>query len=559
MKRIGLFLAVMSSTGLVVFLAAAPPRLQVVRQGTNVVVSWPAADAPNYFLQQSTTPLFPGGWSLPAPTPTLNGGIYSFQLPATNRGDFFRLKLEATGLLDEPDDAFADTNGDGIDGDVTKAIFVATAGDDLFAGTRAQPVRTLAEGVRRAALAGKQVYVAAGVYTSDTLVVSNGVSVYGGYNAADWSRSDANSVLLTVANATAVHASNIVTGTTLDHLTLQGADAVIPGMSAYGVVAIDSAGLIIRRCSIRAGHGGSGVSGVAGVVGADGGAGGQGRPGCEDSSGFGCSNCSRPSGGIGGASPCGNPGGVGGLPGNGTNAGQAGGMGGGGTAGGSGANCGGSPGCVGIVGTAGVPGVPGADGTAGLPGNFALTGYQPVHGTEGAAGASGNGGGGGGGGGGGDDSCDSYGSSGGGGGSGACGGAPATGGLSGGGSLAIYLWNSSARIEFCTLQTGHGGNGGTGGTGGGGGMGGASGPGGPYGGSSEQDDGGFGAAGGKGGDGGRGGHGGGGAGGSVIGIVRAGGSTPVLASLSYVLGLGGAGGNSPGNAGPTGTVANLLP
>src|SRR5207302_3142626 len=43
---------------------------------------------------------------------------------------------------DDPDLAFVDENCDGIDGDVSRAIFVATDGMDTAAGTKEAPVAT---------------------------------------------------------------------------------------------------------------------------------------------------------------------------------------------------------------------------------------------------------------------------------------------------------------------------------------------------------------------------------------------------------------------------------
>src|SRR5262245_2933286 len=47
------------------------------------------------------------------------------------------------GAADEPDDAFLDTNCDGIDGDASRALFVAPGGDDSHPGTRSLPFQTI--------------------------------------------------------------------------------------------------------------------------------------------------------------------------------------------------------------------------------------------------------------------------------------------------------------------------------------------------------------------------------------------------------------------------------
>jgi hypothetical protein len=542
--------------GLILFLASAQPKLNIAPQGGEVAISWSATNSTNIILQQTLAPWASNLWTNMSQPPSSNNGAYYVLLSPTNDASFFRLFLAFTNLADKPDDAFTDSNGDGIDGDVTRAIFVATSGNDSSAGTMSQPVRTIAEGIRRAAAANKDVYVAAGVYSSSTLNLSNGVSIYGGYNPADWSRSDANIPQFNASAAVAVSANNLTNSTTLDHLTITSANATNFAESSCGILASRSPGLIIRRCTVQSGNGGNGLSGSGGIAGANGGNGVTGQPGCEDSTGLFCGSCSRPQGGTGGTNSCDKLGGRGGDAGHGTAGGSPGLAGGGGTLGGAGA-----PGesANGIGGDSGTNGINGTDGLAAAEGDYGASGFVPLVGGNGLDGTSGNGGGGGGGGGGGTTDCDSYGSSGGGGGGGGCGGTGATGGQSGGGSFAVYLFASDAHLEFCTLITGNGGIGGNGGNGGAGGIHGIGGNGGPYGGSSEQDDGGNGARGGDGGDGGRGGHGGGGAGGPSIGITHPGGSTPQLASPNFVLGSGGLGGSSSGNAGSNGMVSNVYP
>src|SRR5262245_52374067 len=80
----------------------------------------------------------------------------------------------------QPDLAFVDSNCDGIDGDETDAIFVARSGSDQNRGTKAAPKREIKAAVTAAALAGKDVYAAAGDYDNRVETVS-GVNIYGGY------------------------------------------------------------------------------------------------------------------------------------------------------------------------------------------------------------------------------------------------------------------------------------------------------------------------------------------------------------------------------------------
>jgi len=568
MKLFRVFIGVIAASSLLFVIGLAQPKLDISWQGTNVLISWSATNSTNFVLQQ--TPQLPSSndWTAVPQLPAPGAGTFYVLLPPTNNALFFRLFLAASNIVDEPDDLFFDANGDGIDGTIALAIFASSSGNDSNPGTMAQPVRSIPVAISSAVAQGKQhVYIAAGSYTSTNVVLADGISLYGGYNSADWSRGDGNVVLINNSSATAVTASNVTNSTTLDHLTIIGASAVSPGASAYGIFAANSPGLIVHRCTVQAGNSVADVNGMGGAAGANAGNGQLGQPGCEDST-FLCDSCSRPQGGVGGASSCGRTGGQGGSPGHGGSFGSSGGTGAGGTAGGAGTPSGqgnwNPPGNY--WGSNGAVGTNGLNGSAGTQGSYTQLGYVSTSGGNGTDANPGNGGGGGGGGGGGTVDCDSYGGGGGGGGGGGCGGAAGSGGGSGGGSFAIYLWNSDARIENSTLVTGNGGDGGIGGSGGAGGAGGlgahASAPpgaGNNYGGGSEQDDGSNGGRGGDGGNGGNGGHGAGGAGGPSIGLVRAGSSNPQTNSLSFTLGVGGAGGSSAGNAGSPGIVSTTYP
>ena len=456
---------------------------------------------------------------------------------------------------DPPELSFSDTNCDLIDGDIATAIFVdIVSGSDSNPGTMALPIQHVQNGITAAAAAGKDVYISTGTY-SESITLSNGVSLYGGYDAATgWSRALGNLVEI-VGGTTAMTGTSISSPTEIQLLAITSANNAAAGGSSYAVRLTSSSGVTFSNVTFESGNAGAGVSGTNGANGANGGNGGSGNPGCEDSSGF-CDGCALPSGGGGGSSTCGRTGGAGGTPGHECTCGATGGTGVGPTSGGAGGcGCGGGNGTVGGTGLAGAPGSDGMGGTG--FGSVAAAGYTASNGASGTNGVHGNGGGGGGGGSGGDDICDSYGSSGGGGGGGGCRGMLGTLGTGGGGSFALYLWGSTVSVIDCDFYTGVGGNGGAAGTGGTAGSGGAGGPGGPYGGPGGQDDGGNGAGGGAGGAGGRGGHGGGGGGGPSIGI-ECGGTSSLSSDVgnSYFLGGGGAGGTSVGFDGLTGLMTN---
>ncbi len=110
---------------------------------------------------------------------------------------------------DVPDPAFDDADCDGFDGDPDSAIFVATSGDDQKPGTRDAPMRTLQAAIDAASAAGKDVYVSAGTYAG-SIQLADGVSIFGGYDAADgWSRSEG-SVVEIAGGTTAVTGSRLL-------------------------------------------------------------------------------------------------------------------------------------------------------------------------------------------------------------------------------------------------------------------------------------------------------------------------------------------------------------
>ena len=64
-----------------------------------------------------------------------------------------------------------------------RTIWVSPNGTDTNAGTRAAPLRSVQAGINAAASGGGDVYLAVGTYTG-LVTLRNGVSIYGGYEAA---------------------------------------------------------------------------------------------------------------------------------------------------------------------------------------------------------------------------------------------------------------------------------------------------------------------------------------------------------------------------------------
>lgn len=522
--------------------------------GSKVSVSWTSTNT-SLFLQE-TSVLGSNRWSL-VPNAPSGIGIFAFDLPAGSN-QFFRLS-SAANASDVPDSNFQDTNGDGIDGDKTKAIFVAVPplGNDANPGTTLAPVATLEHAIVLAASAGKDVYVAKGVYSSAApLHLASGVSLYGLYDGTtNWGRGAQNATVI-AGNSTAVLALNISNETHIEGFSIQASPAAGAGQSSYGILIAGGAGnVFIRNNSISSGAGATGAAGPAGA------------PGFSGTNGFngGAGSCDggNGSGGSGGGSACNRGGGAGGNGGaEGANSGGHGSFGTGGTLGGGGGT-GGNPGGPGVAGNSGASGQNGTNGLAALNILSAdAAGFQPTTGVLGVTGTDGDGGGGGGGGGGqGCTFCNAGGGNGGGGGGGGgCPGTPGQGGGGGGGSFAILVFAGQTVITDNLLTTGNGGVGGPGGNGGLGGTGGLPG----QGANTCLGEIGAGGNGGKGGDGGAAGSGSGGAGGPSIGIFYSQ-STVSVGTNSFTVGDIGPGGVGGANsvlgtapAGPPGIKSNVL-
>ncbi|GHG88109.1 hypothetical protein GCM10012319_46590 [Comamonas sp. KCTC 72670] len=490
---------------------------------------------------------------------------------------------------DWPDDAFTDTDCDGVDGQADAGLFIdpVDGDDDAGTGTRQAPLRTVGRALAMVRdLDGgpgpSHLFLAGGAYDEANLVLDVPVSLHGGYagRSGGWRRSaeqvarfDAGSLGMTVRG---LQDSGVV----VEYVDIHAAHATGAGEPSIALRAVDASGLRIRHTTLVAGRGGPGAPGATGASGVEGLPGGSGKDGGDGNSDVGeggyppeanCPDGTQPTGGAGvignaGGQP-GNGGGDGSPPDGGGVGGQGGDV--------ADAACSGSQ-CI-CNPPPGAPGGPGADGGTGTTGeggaglgqlqDATWTPDPRQEGEAGGDGTSGHGGGGGGSGG----SCLIPGVSvAGGGGSGAggaggCGGGGGRGGGGGGASISLLLAGSQVAVEegsvLRTLGGGPGGEGGPGGPGGKGGQGGEGGTGGqvtrqrtsptPM---SYQTSGGHGGPGGPGGSGGPGGGGGGGGGGPSVGVWCGEDSAVVFTAtgVTFELGLGGPGGEGPGQPGSTG-------
>jgi len=462
--------------------------------------------------------------------------------------------------VDEPDEAFADSDCDGIDGDARRAVFVAMTGSDSGAGTTTEPFRTLAKAVAAASADDRSVYVCNGEYP-ERVRVERGVRIYGGYDCEHGWRRGPDRAHIVPASGVPLVIVDVDDPVVIDRLSLRApnADSTVSGSSSVAASILRSSNVLFRRSVLRAGDAAPGADGAAapsvaphpiaasgaspGSIECIGTLNGQPLQGSPAS----CFVVYR--GGRGTPRLCAEGFILGGD-------------------GGDGANI-----ALGIKLQPGRNGVPstghglGASGVDGAPGAASLLGFGTVSegqyaavnkgragraGTWGTAGRGGSGG-------------NSLGSGdlvvtfgvGGGGGQGGypgCGGGAGQPGGGGGGSFAMIADDSHVRIEASLLEAGHGGDGGDGGEGARGQAGGEGGPGGA--GSHPPQT--SGQRGERGGDGGNGGAGGPGGGGPSVGIAWSK-VPPSLDAVTFVLGAPGQAGVSSADIGADGAVSGIYP
>ncbi|WP_437894307.1 PGRS family protein [Sorangium sp. So ce124] len=460
----------------------------------------------------------------------------------------------------ETNDAVSDSCG----------VFVAASGNDGSAGTKAEPVKTLAEALRRARETGSDVYACAEPF-GESVEVPAGVALFGGLDCESgwtWIGAQTKTTVAPEADAIPLTLARGEGTTRLEDIEARAHDALAKGGSSIAVLA-DGATAELARCALVAGNAADGDDGddAPSVAPERAPAGSNGVDACSDLDAVEGPDATLRGGALvenacdGGVLSIGGAGGDGnvntgsdGATSQGTAETARGGLGepvnGAWDCAGNEPNGGGD---FGVSGIAGEPGV-GASGN----GTLSRSGYTGVPGGDGTPGTPGQGGGGGGGAKGGrlcTGGVSGAGASGGSGGAGGCGGLAGGGGRPGGASIALASVDASVTLIGCTLTAGRGGNGGKGGDlqpGGLGGNGGAGGVG--VGGTNP------GCAGGQGGKGGNGGPGGGGLGGPSLAIAFRG--TPVVQQGQTSLtpgapGTGGPGGsnNITDNAGADGATA----
>ena len=166
--------------------------------------------------------------------------------------------------IDDPDDNFTDSNCDGIDGDKSKAIFVAATGSDTAGGSMELPVATLTHGIELAIAKGKDVYVCKGDYSEDTIQLNaKGVRVYGGYDcSAKWVRNSQSQPHLVSTSSTAISIKDVSDAVVFDRVDFTAANGKSGSENSIAVFVSNSKNVTLRRGTLQAGSGADGVQPV---------------------------------------------------------------------------------------------------------------------------------------------------------------------------------------------------------------------------------------------------------------------------------------------------------
>jgi hypothetical protein len=201
------------------------------------------------------------------------------------------------------DGGIVSTNGqqcEDVTADDAAGVYV-TAGsgaDGDSCGTRAQPCKTISEGILRAqSLSRPGVYVGEGTY-AEAIQMAAGVTIIGGWTVLagtgdpTWQRACSTSVttiLAPDANAIATVRAESITGSAkLSTLTVKTFATAAPGESMIGILAAGGTTLDLVAVDIVATAGGAGTDGNAGDAGspgeADCDAGSDGAPGSDQAS-----------------------------------------------------------------------------------------------------------------------------------------------------------------------------------------------------------------------------------------------------------------------------------
>ena len=357
----------------------------------------------------------------------------------------------------------AGSGGDGGTCDTTKspseesclvsdesAVFVSPTGADTDAGTKAKPLATFAEAVKKAKAAGHARVIACNGDYDEKLALAaaaDGIKIYGGFKCSDWSyETGVRATLKPKTRGIVLTVDTLAGGATFEDVGFVAMPGSDPGESSIAAFVKESGAITMKRVKLEAGKGAKGAAGTKTDYTYPSQTTLNGKDASGDTGGaanqIACPDGTKTTGAAGGNGGVGVTGGGLGQPdlgaGKGGVVGSACGPNGFGADGNPGTAVSPAPGAksFGSLTTAGWVGTPGDTGKPGGPGQG---------GGGGAGATTGNGGGGGGGGG-----------------AGACGGAPGKGGGAGGSSIALLALNTVVMLDSSDVGAADAGEGGPG-------------------------------------------------------------------------------------------------
>ncbi|PKN53822.1 MAG: hypothetical protein CVU56_29835, partial [Deltaproteobacteria bacterium HGW-Deltaproteobacteria-14] len=181
-----------------------------------------------------------------------------------------------------PATVYVDANCDGVDGVIADALFVSAGNAQVGDGTIANPYRTIGQALAAFAASGKDYILVTGGDYEESLQLTAGVALHGGYAPDFRSRNVATfetrilgpepDFLGSTVVPGAVYASGITAPTVLSGFVIRGYDvgavptaASATGFNSYGLYVVDSdASLVVANCRIAGGIAGDGAAGAPG-------------------------------------------------------------------------------------------------------------------------------------------------------------------------------------------------------------------------------------------------------------------------------------------------------
>ena len=165
---------------------------------------------------------------------------------------------------DLPDDEFQDTNCDGIDGDESRSVFVASNGRDDAPGTRTNPLLTLNRALEVASPHRFAVLVCNGTY-AENVVIRSGQRIYGGYACSlGWQRVK-DRAIVQPDRGLGLLVDTVSDPVLVDRFAFRAANATEAGGSSQVAGIMMSSDVRLSHVEFASGNGAAGFDGVAGA------------------------------------------------------------------------------------------------------------------------------------------------------------------------------------------------------------------------------------------------------------------------------------------------------